>query len=86
MIDLVLKKNSKLAIRWRGPHRVVNVTSDWVFEVQNLLAPYEISKHYASRLKLHAEGGREVIAELRDHSSTRMVAISSKSFVTAASI
>ncbi len=29
-------KGEKLALRWRGPRRVVKVISDWIFKVEDL--------------------------------------------------
>ncbi|OWY91835.1 hypothetical protein PHMEG_00039421, partial [Phytophthora megakarya] len=70
--DFVLAANvieypNKLAIKWQGPKRIVNCVSDWIFEVQDLLEPFTIKTHHASRLRFYAEQHRDVTEDLLQH-------------------
>ncbi|POM61080.1 putative retroelement, partial [Phytophthora palmivora] len=55
----VIEYPNKLAIKWQGPKRIINCLSDWIFEVQDLHAPFTIHTHHASRLRFYAESHRE---------------------------
>ncbi|OWY90787.1 hypothetical protein PHMEG_00040924 [Phytophthora megakarya] len=48
----------------QGPKRIVNCVSDWIFEVQDLLEPFTIKTHHASRLRFYAEQHRDVTEDL----------------------
>ncbi len=67
LVGSVLQHPHKLAVRWKGPCRVVNVVSDFVMDVEGLLPPHTVSRHHACRLKMYHEGGREVTDDLKDH-------------------
>lgn len=64
----------KLQVVWKGPCRVVAVSSDWVFEVENLVTGKVITAH-ASRLKRYADsdlGNLEEVKKQACHSEVRM--------------
>jgi hypothetical protein len=56
----------KLAVKWRGPRRIVAVESDWVFQVEDLLAR-AIQTVYASRLKFYHGPSLHVAESLLEH-------------------
>ncbi|KAE9076591.1 hypothetical protein PF006_g28099 [Phytophthora fragariae] len=60
----VLSLANKLAVQWKGPKRIVKALSDYVFEVLDLMAPFAISTHHASRLKFYADASRNVTEDL----------------------
>jgi hypothetical protein len=55
----------KLALRWLGPHRVVNVLSDWVYSVEDLRHG-ELQDVHATRLRYYADSSLDVDADLID--------------------
>jgi hypothetical protein len=55
---------NKLALEWKGPSRVVNVKSEWTYEVASLLPPHSVSTHHVSRLKFYADAARGVVDDL----------------------
>jgi transposase InsO family protein len=55
---------NKLAATWKGPRRIVQALSEYVYEVQNLIAPYEVTKHHVSRIHPYAESKRGVTEDL----------------------
>lgn len=62
-----VKGGSKLALKWRGPKRVVRSLNDYTFEVQDLVAPYAVSVRHASRLKFYRDSSRELTEDLVAH-------------------
>ncbi|RHY24228.1 hypothetical protein DYB32_008930, partial [Aphanomyces invadans] len=60
----VVKHPNKLSLHWKGPYRVVQVKSDHLMEVQQLVSPHVSSLHHASRLKLYSEAERDVAEDL----------------------
>lgn len=64
LVAQVTGRVNKLAVHWRGPRRIVRALTDYVFEVQDLSAPFQITTHHASRLRLYAEKDREVTEDL----------------------
>ncbi|ETV92855.1 hypothetical protein H310_13046 [Aphanomyces invadans] len=60
----VVKHPNKLSLHWKGPYRVVQVKSDHLMEVQQLVPPHDVSLHHASRLKLYSEAERDVAEDL----------------------
>ncbi len=67
LVGSVVSRPSKLALRWRGPAKIVRVITDYVMETQQLVPPYATSVHHACRLKMYHEGGREVTEDLAAH-------------------
>ncbi|KAE8964990.1 hypothetical protein PR003_g30136 [Phytophthora rubi] len=63
----VLPRRNKLALYWHGPKRIVAAENDYTFQVQDLVAPYGITLHHASRLKFYRDSQREVTEDLLDH-------------------
>ena len=66
LVGSVLQHPPKLALRWKGPYEVVQVVSDYVMDVAQLVPPHAVSRHQASRLKMYHEGGRDVTQDLKD--------------------
>ncbi|POM63583.1 Hypothetical protein PHPALM_20991 [Phytophthora palmivora] len=64
LVAQVTGRANKLAVHWRGPRRVVRTLSDYVFKVQDLSAPFQVTTHHASRLRFYAEAGRDVTEDL----------------------
>jgi hypothetical protein len=54
---------SKLQVKWKGPHRVASVESDYVFVVENLLTK-ELKAAHATRLRFYKDKELNVTAEL----------------------
>jgi hypothetical protein len=50
-------------VKWKGPHRVASVESDYVFVVGNLLTK-ELKAAHAARLRFYKDKELNVIAEL----------------------
>ncbi|KAF4035524.1 Calponin homology domain-containing proteinromo [Phytophthora infestans] len=63
----VLPRRNKLALYWTGPKRIVSAENDYTFQVQDLVAPYTITVHHASRLKLYRNSQREVTEDILAH-------------------
>jgi hypothetical protein len=69
---------SKLQVKWKGPHRVASVESDYVFVVENLLTK-ELKAAHASRLRFYKDKELNVIAELAqaaDHNDHKLYIVS----------
>ncbi|OWZ24728.1 hypothetical protein PHMEG_000162 [Phytophthora megakarya] len=64
LVAQVTTHSNKLAVHWRGPHRIINTLNDYIFEVQNISPSFEESTHHASRLRFYAESGRDVTEDL----------------------
>jgi hypothetical protein len=56
----------KLRVKWCGPAQVTATTSNWVFEIQNLITG-ERKEAHASRLKFYADRSLEINEELLLH-------------------
>jgi hypothetical protein len=54
---------SKLQVKWKGPHCVASVESDYVFIVENLLTK-ELKAAHATRLRFYKDTDLSVTAEL----------------------
>ena len=67
LVGQVLSHANKLALRWKGPQRVVKSVNDYTFEVQELVEPFAVTLHHATRLKFYAESTREVTEDLVEH-------------------
>ncbi|OQR83686.1 hypothetical protein ACHHYP_14408 [Achlya hypogyna] len=67
LVGRVAQAPNKLSLHWTGPCRIVTVVNDYLFEVQQLVEPYAISKHHASRLQMYHEGGRDITVDLVEH-------------------
>eukprot|EP00644_Phytophthora_capsici_P010648 jgi/Phyca11/104288/e_gw1.9.845.1 len=64
--DVWNHRRSKLRVKWCGPARVVDTSSNWVFNIENLLSG-EIREAHASRLKFYADSSLGVTADLLEH-------------------
>jgi hypothetical protein len=64
LVAQVITRVNKLAVHWRGPRRTLTAISDYVFEVQNISPPFEVSTHHASRLRFYADSHRDVTEDL----------------------
>jgi hypothetical protein len=60
---LTCTQGHKLAVKWRGPHLITTVDSDWVYQVEDLLNGFTTAVH-ASRLKLYCDQDLNVTEEL----------------------
>ncbi|ETV66711.1 hypothetical protein H257_16921 [Aphanomyces astaci] len=58
--------HSKLSVTWRGPAQVVKTTSDWIFEIQNLVTGV-VREAHSSHLKFYANDALDVTEELLRH-------------------
>ncbi|KAE9344158.1 hypothetical protein PF008_g9348 [Phytophthora fragariae] len=58
------RSGNKLALLWRGPKRIVKAVNDYTFEVQDLMAPFDIELRHASRLQLYRDAARGHAEEL----------------------
>ncbi|KAE9265120.1 hypothetical protein PR003_g32556, partial [Phytophthora rubi] len=56
----------KLRVKWCGPAQVVSTTSNWIFEIQNLVTGQRKEAH-ASRLKFYADASLNVTEDLLLH-------------------
>ena len=59
---------SKLQVMWKGPFRVVNVVSEWVFEVEDLTT-LRVTVAHASRLKFYADSALGNLEEVKRQAS-----------------
>ncbi|GMF60896.1 unnamed protein product [Phytophthora fragariaefolia] len=59
-------RRSKLRVKWCGPARVVDTSSNWVFTIENLLTG-ESREEHASRLKFYADSDLGVTEDLLAH-------------------
>ncbi|ETV76534.1 hypothetical protein H257_09536 [Aphanomyces astaci] len=65
-MDVCSISHSKLSVTWRGPAQVVKTTSDWIFEIQNLVTGV-VREAHSSRLKFYADDALDVTEELLRH-------------------
>jgi hypothetical protein len=65
-MDVRSKPAGKLGVRWSGPAQVMKATSDWIFEIKNLVTN-QVKECHASRLKFYADHSLNVDQELLDH-------------------
>jgi hypothetical protein len=68
VLSAVLSRNrkSKLSLQWTGPHRVTKCSSDYIFEVQDLMTGGTCEVH-GTRLKFYRNKGLEEDNELHEH-------------------
>ncbi|GMF46803.1 unnamed protein product [Phytophthora fragariaefolia] len=59
------RSGNELALVWRGPKRIVRALNDF-FEVQDIVQPFEMSVHHASRLQLYRDARRGQVDELQE--------------------
>ncbi|GMF28955.1 unnamed protein product [Phytophthora fragariaefolia] len=52
------RSGHKLALIWCGPKRIVRALNDYTFEVQDIVAPFEVSTRHASRLQFYRDAAR----------------------------
>ena len=68
-IDLKAKRHeSKLMVTWKGPFRVVDTRSEWVFTIEHLLTHKKHDAH-STRLKFYHDQSLDVTDELKQHVS-----------------
>jgi hypothetical protein len=68
----------KFQVKWKGPRRVTNVKSDYVFVVENLLTK-ELKAAHATRLIFYKDKELNVTAELAqaaEHNDHRLYVVS----------
>lgn len=58
------RTGNKLALLWKGSKRIVRTLSDYTFEVQDLVAPFEVTVRHTSRLQLYRDAVRGSEEEL----------------------
>ncbi|KAE9215371.1 hypothetical protein PF005_g9456 [Phytophthora fragariae] len=56
----------KLALVWRGPKKLVRALNDYTFEVQDIVAPFEVSIRHASRLQMYRDAARGSVEKLQE--------------------
>eukprot|EP00918_Siedleckia_nematoides_P028800 GHVU01061971.1.p1 GENE.GHVU01061971.1~~GHVU01061971.1.p1 ORF type:complete len:951 (+),score=76.55 GHVU01061971.1:34-2853(+) len=61
---LAHRTGEKISVRWKGPHRITAVISDYIFEVEDLVTRGHHRAH-AQRLKKYCEASRGKLEELR---------------------
>ncbi|KAE9339584.1 hypothetical protein PF008_g11502 [Phytophthora fragariae] len=64
--DVWNHRRSKLRVKWCGPARVVDTSSNWVFTIENLLTGESRVAH-ASRLNFYADSDLGVTEDLLAH-------------------
>eukprot|EP00644_Phytophthora_capsici_P005002 jgi/Phyca11/96735/e_gw1.1.633.1 len=64
--DVWSHRRSKLRVKWCGPARVVDTSSNWVFTVENLLTG-ETKEAHATRLKFYADSSLGVTEDFLAH-------------------
>jgi len=62
------ERGRKPSLRWKGPHRVVECRSDYIFLIENLLTSKKEEVH-GRRLKFYRNKDFEVSEALKDHLS-----------------
>jgi hypothetical protein len=67
LVGRAVEVPNKLALQWRGPCRVVNALSKWVYEVQDLFAPFKLYVVHVSRLQFYADAKRGVTTDMMDY-------------------
>jgi hypothetical protein len=67
LVGRAVEVPNKLALQWRGPCRVVRAVSKWVFEVQDLFAPFKTSVAHVSRLQFYADAQRGHMTDLVEY-------------------
>ena len=58
------QSHQKLFLKWRGPYRIVDITSDYVFEVENLVTEEKHQIH-GDRLLFYSDSKLNVTEELK---------------------
>ncbi|GMF40579.1 unnamed protein product [Phytophthora fragariaefolia] len=58
---------NKLAVTWQGPKRVVRAITDYIYEVQDIVSPFALATHHASRLRYYQDGLQGVTQDLEAH-------------------
>ena len=56
----VTKHAKKLVLRWTWRYRVVSSLNDWVYEIQELVEPYDVHTRHASCLRIYKKSHLEV--------------------------
>ncbi|POM68501.1 Chromodomain containing hypothetical protein putative [Phytophthora palmivora] len=64
--DVWQHARAKLRVKWCGPAQVTAATSNWIFEIENLITGERREVH-ASRLKFYADSSLEVTEDLLRH-------------------
>ncbi|GMF10760.1 unnamed protein product [Phytophthora lilii] len=64
--DVWQHTRSKLHVNWCGPAQVVATTSNWIFEVRNLVTGQQKEVH-VSRLKFYSDSSLDVSEDLLLH-------------------
>ncbi|ETM97713.1 hypothetical protein PPTG_20106 [Phytophthora nicotianae INRA-310] len=64
--DVWSHRHSKLRVKWCGPARVVDTSSNWVFTVENLLTG-ETNEAHATRLKFYSDSSLGITEDLIAH-------------------
>jgi hypothetical protein len=59
-------RGDKLTLRWRGPYRVLQALSDWVFSIEGLITGKCVDVH-SSRLRIYHDASLELYAEFIEH-------------------
>jgi transposase InsO family protein len=67
LVGRTLARGNKLALEWKGPCRVVNVKSHWLYEVQTLFEPVVTMTHHVSRLKFYVDKERGNIGDFKSY-------------------
>jgi hypothetical protein len=68
----------KLQVKWKGPHRVASVESDYVFVVENLLTK-KLKAAHATRLRFYKDKELSCTAELAqaaEHNDNQIYVVS----------
>jgi hypothetical protein len=67
LVGRALARPNKLALQWKGPCRIVEARSEWIFDVQSLYEPITVTTHHVSRLKFFSDGSRNEITDLVEY-------------------
>jgi transposase InsO family protein len=67
LVGRAVEVPNKLALQWRGPCRVVNAVSKWVYEVQDLFAPFKLHVVHVSRLQFYADAQRGITTDMVEY-------------------
>ncbi|KAE8993203.1 hypothetical protein PR003_g21024 [Phytophthora rubi] len=60
------RSGHKLALVWRGPKKLVRALNDYTFEVQDIVAPFEVSIRHASPLQLYRDAAHGSVEKLQE--------------------
>jgi hypothetical protein len=63
--DVWVQSQSKLRAKWNGPAMVTRVSSDWIFEIKNLVTQ-ELKEVHASRLKFYMDSELNITGDFLD--------------------